>query len=297
MPTILIVDDSVVAQRMIAKALVDTQFTPAFAANGREALDRIDQEKPDLVLTDLLMPQLDGMQLVAAAKKKFPQVPIVIVTARGSEEAAAAALKAGAAGYVPKNRIATELAPAVRRLLDISHARQQQRRLISRMRRNQFEFELDTDSAYLATLNSFIQDAVAQMGICDDSDVTRLGVALDEALTNALFHGNLEISSELRGATGQELYALAKQRVTEPPFKDRKIHVRVELTCDEGIFVIRDEGPGFDLSLLPDPADSTNLDKLSGRGAMLMFMFMDEVSYNEVGNEVTLIKRRNVPSG
>ena len=85
----------------------------------------------------------------------------------------------------------------------------------------------------------------------------------------------------------------AKQRLRESPYKDRRIDVRVTLTPDEARFVIRDEGPGFDLAKLPDRTDSANLEKISGRGVMLMFMFMDDVDYNNVGNEVTLIKRRS----
>ncbi len=56
--------------------------------------------------------------------------------------------------------------------------------------------------------------------------------------------------------------------------------------------MIRDEGSGFDRSELPDPTDPENLLKSSGRGVMLMQTFMDEVIFNDRGNEVTLIKRR-----
>ncbi len=56
--------------------------------------------------------------------------------------------------------------------------------------------------------------------------------------------------------------------------------------------IIRDEGKGFDPNSLPDPTDPVNLDKVSGRGLLLMRTFVDGVRFNECGNEVTLIKRR-----
>jgi len=56
--------------------------------------------------------------------------------------------------------------------------------------------------------------------------------------------------------------------------------------------VIADEGPGFDPKSLPDPRDSESLESVSGRGVMLMRLFMDEVTYNESGNSVTLVKRK-----
>ena len=61
---------------------------------------------------------------------------------------------------------------------------------------------------------------------------------------------------------------------------------------------IRDEGPGFDRSALPDPTDPANLEKVSGRGLMLIHAFMDEVSHNASGNEITMAKRAEAaPTG
>jgi anti-sigma regulatory factor (Ser/Thr protein kinase) len=65
----------------------------------------------------------------------------------------------------------------------------------------------------------------------------------------------------------------------------------VRFAPGEATFVIQDEGPGFDPASLPDPTDPENLDKVSGRGLLLMRTFMDEVSYNDRGNQVTMIKR------
>ena len=55
--------------------------------------------------------------------------------------------------------------------------------------------------------------------------------------------------------------------------------------------MIRDEGPGFDPDGLPDPTDPENLTKASGRGVLLIRTFMDEVRFNDTGNEITMIKR------
>jgi anti-sigma regulatory factor (Ser/Thr protein kinase) len=54
---------------------------------------------------------------------------------------------------------------------------------------------------------------------------------------------------------------------------------------------VRDEGPGFDPGGLPDPTDPANLERPCGRGLLLMKTFMDEVRYNDRGNEVTMRKR------
>jgi hypothetical protein len=58
-------------------------------------------------------------------------------------------------------------------------------------------------------------------------------------------------------------------------------------------YVVRDEGPGFDPSILPDPTDPANLEQVGGRGLLLIRTFMNKVYHNERGNEITLIKDRD----
>ena len=118
---------------------------------------------------------------------------------------------------------------------------------------------------------------------------------MEEALLNSLYHGNLEVSSDLRDEETSAYEQLAKERITKEPFRDRVIHVRVKLTPELARFEIRDEGPGFDLSSIPNPTDPEYLERPSGRGMLLMRSFMDEMTYNNAGNQVTLVK--NVSSG
>jgi anti-sigma regulatory factor (Ser/Thr protein kinase) len=130
------------------------------------------------------------------------------------------------------------------------------------------------------------------MGVCGQSERIQVGIAIEEALVNAYYHGNLEVGAELRESDYKAFYALAQERTKDSPYKDRRIHVRVRMTRGQAIFTIRDEGPGFDPATLPDPTDAANLEKPGGRGVMLMQAFADEVTYNDQGNEVTLTKSR-----
>ena len=77
-----------------------------------------------------------------------------------------------------------------------------------------------------------------------------------------------------------------------PELAERRVHVSVRIDPQQAVFVIRDDGAGFDTRTLPTKGDLGALDAESGRGIVLMQAFMDEVSYNRLGNKVTLIKRR-----
>ena len=265
-----------------------------YAADGREALDQLELHIPDIVVTDLQMPELDGLELVKAVKEEYPLIPVIIITSQGSEEVAVQALQQGAASYVPKSALAQDLEETVERVLAVSHEERSQSKLMRRMSDNECSFVLENDLSLIFSLVSFLRSTVRCMRYCSETDHLRIGIALEEALLNAYYHGNLEIGSELREVDHKAYYELARQRCDEETYRDRRIYLQAKLSQSEAVFVIRDEGAGFDPSVLPDPTDPVNLERPSGRGVLLMKTFMDEVNYNDVGNQVEMIKRRTL---
>jgi len=297
MPTILVVDDSAVDRRLAGGLLArDPALSIEYAIHGLEAMERMASSLPELVLTDLVMPEMDGLELVAAVHGRYPHLPVILMTSQGSEEIAVRALEQGASSYVPKRLLSKVLLPTVQRVLAISGQNRRHARLLGCMVRDQCSFVLANDCALISALVAYLQETLAQMRLCDESECMRVGVALEEALVNAMLHGNLEVSSALRGESDEVYYALIARRSAEAPYKDRRIHVEALLARDQAVFAIRDEGPGFDPKTLPDPHDPVSLEQVSGRGVLLMRAFMDEVTYNAVGNEVTLVKRRPTPA-
>jgi anti-sigma regulatory factor (Ser/Thr protein kinase) len=154
------------------------------------------------------------------------------------------------------------------------------------------QLDVQNDPALVPELVCHLQDYLSWLKWCDKQGLARVGIALEEAITNGIFHGNLELSSELRQDGGDAFERLAQKRRRELPYCARQLHITAKVSCFEAVYVIRDEGPGFDPSTLPDPTDPTNLERVSGRGLLLIRTFMDAVSYNAAGNEITLVKRR-----
>lgn len=293
MAIVLIVDDSAVDRCLVGEYLQeDADLRVDFAANGREALAKLAQDPVDLILTDLMMPEIDGLELVGTVRRDYPLVPVILMTSQGNEEIAVQALHAGAASYVSKQMLHRKLLETVHRVLAVASRRRCHSRLMECMTDSRFTFTLNNDCALFTPLIVYLQETASQMGICNDGERTRIGVALEEALANALYHGNLEIDSQLRD-DDQAYYALVEDRMGKTPYRNRRLNIEVSLSRDKAVFVIRDEGRGFDPTTLPDPTDPANLEKASGRGILLMRMFMDEVAFNSVGNVVTLVKYVN----
>lgn len=292
MAVVLVVDDSAVDRRLVGGMLAKSPgLVVQYAADGREALAFIEAELPDIVVTDLVMPEMDGLALVSAVVDRFPQIPIILMTGKGSEEIAVAALRAGAASYVPKTALHQLLVETALDILAMTQDRRTCQRLMECLGTGEFAFTLGNDAELIPSLVSYVQRIATSVGLCDDSDVIRVCIALEESLRNAMFHGNLEISSEVREGDPEAYAELLAERLSASPWRDRRLYVNVRLSRTGGTFVVRDEGPGFDPASLPDPTDPANLERVSGRGLLLMRTFMDEVRFNATGNEVTMIKR------
>jgi CheY-like chemotaxis protein/anti-sigma regulatory factor (Ser/Thr protein kinase) len=292
MTTILVVDDSAVDQRLAGGLLEkDGKLSLKYAVNGVDALEKIKDEIPDLVLTDLVMPEMDGLELVSMVRSEYPALPVILMTSAGNEEICVQALHAGAASYVPKRALAQRLLETVYQVIEVSTHERTVTRLMECMTLSHSTFELDNDNALIPPMVNFLLEEATRIGACDEVDRTRIGVALEESLVNALVHGNLEVGSELRGDDDEAYYNLLAQRRAAAPYSSRRIHLDVIFSREAAKFVIRDEGPGFDPDDLPDPTDPANLEKACGRGVLLMRSFMDEVSYNDTGNCVTLVKK------
>jgi len=110
-----------------------------------------------------------------------------------------------------------------------------------------------------------IREEVEKAGYDPD---TQFGIklALEEAIINAIKHGN-KLS------------------------KDKRVHVEWTITPEAAQITIEDEGPGFDRSSVPDPTQSGNLEKLTGRGILLIESYMSSVQWSKGGRRVKLVKK------
>lgn len=292
MPTILVVDDSAVDRCRVAGLLrTCPDLQVGFAVDGRDALLALGRAPVDLVLTDLIMPEMDGLELVSRMTSGYPLVPVILMTGLGNEETAVRALTAGAASYVPKSLLASLLVETVQGVLEAARQERCELRLMDSLTCSETTFRLGADASVIGPLLNYLHRTIRAIGWCDQATGIRVCVALEEALNNALFHGNLEITSEVRTGDAEVFRQLVAQRQGAPPFCRRGLEVYARFTRQDATFVVRDDGPGFDPRALPDPTAPENLEKASGRGLLLMRTFMDSVEFNARGNEVTMIKR------
>jgi two-component system, OmpR family, KDP operon response regulator KdpE len=114
--TILIVDDEPAIRRLLRTSLAANDYRPIEAENGRAALEAIRREKPDLVILDLGLPDIDGLEVIRTVRATSP-VPIVVLSSRDDERGKVAALDLGADDYVTKPFGVEELVARIRTAL------------------------------------------------------------------------------------------------------------------------------------------------------------------------------------
>lgn len=306
---ILVVEDSSIDRMLIGGLLgKETAWDVSFANDGAEAIQLIGGPnggpnggpdsngssqpsfKPDVIITDLQMPNMDGLELVRHVRNSHPDVPVVLVTSHGSEQIALEALRAGATSFTPKTLLRADLNRTVHQVLEMSkHMRYTHDTKILPAPK-QVAFVLENEASLIGPMIEHLQENLPSWS---DRDRLQIGMAMDEALVNAMHHGNLEVDSRLRESENEkQYYDLIRSRKNVSPFCHRRVRIEAEFSDQHICVQISDDGQGFNPENIPDPTAEENLHQVSGRGLFLIRSFMDQVAHNIVGNQITMTKLR-----
>jgi CheY-like chemotaxis protein/anti-sigma regulatory factor (Ser/Thr protein kinase) len=302
---LLLVDDNPGDLKLAQEHMRDAgmEVSVRTASDGAAALDLLrsarvaGQELPDVVLTDLHMPRMDGLALVEALHAEFPSLPVILMTAFGSEEIAYQSLLKGASSYVPKKDMRDGLVPTLQQIGELARSQRQDLEVQACCVASEATYVLGNDIGIVPPLARQLGGTYQKMMQADENEQFHMIVALHEALSNAIYHGNLEVSTSLRreNLDDDAFHRVAEEHRTKAPYRDRHVTLTARFTADEAIFVVRDEGPGFNVASLPDPRDRSNLEEIGGRGLFLIRLFMTEVRHDARGREIIMIKRRSQP--
>ena len=128
-PTILIVDDEASIVQSLSGLLTDEGFEVNTASNGYEALQRIEAEAPDLVLLDIWMPGIDGIETLKEIKQKYPTIQVIMITGHGTIETAVQATKHGAFDFIEKPLSIDKVIVAINNALNFRRLEEENRYL------------------------------------------------------------------------------------------------------------------------------------------------------------------------
>ncbi|MBD3225794.1 MAG: response regulator [Caldithrix sp.] len=130
---ILIVDDEPDALELMQELFEKKGYICKTACNGIEALQAIKNDEPDVLITDIRMPEMDGMQLLKTLNKEHPHIPVIMVTAHGTIETAVEAMKLGAKDYILKPLRLEEILTKVERITQLNSLIKENEYLLNRL--------------------------------------------------------------------------------------------------------------------------------------------------------------------
>ncbi len=283
---VLLVEDDPSSRLYLESLLEINNIDVKSAENGIEGLNVFDEFNPDIVITDIQMPMMNGLELLEILKKKKPETVVIITTAFGSERYAIQALQLGASNYLKKPVIGNDLIPILLKYKRILFEKPDKYVACGNLLEHYYKIEFD---ARIENIPRIIDRLLQEAGCFMPKDVKfSIELGLVELITNAIEHGCLEISyfQKQKALDEHKLDDIYKTRECDPKYKDLKITVEYKFDSKSSTWTISDNGKGFDWHHLPDPTSDENLEQLSGRGIFITRFIFDELTYFGRGNVV-----------
>jgi two-component system, OmpR family, response regulator len=267
----LIVDDEVELGQILAEHLRRWGFDPTIHTEGKEAVDWSRHQQPDVLLLDLMLPDVDGYSICETLKldRETNRIPIIMTTALSGHEDKVRGLQVGADRYLTKPFTSEQLHQA------ITDAFAAQAEMGKHGTEGAIRFHLQSDTQYLEELNHLLGSLFLFSGL-DPVQIRQLATAVRELGTNAIEWGH--------------------QKQVE-----RIVTVDYRIDNEKVTIIIKDTGSGFNPQNLPhaagpeDPVGHMMVRETlglreGGFGILMSRGLVDELEYNEKGNEVRLVK-------
>jgi YesN/AraC family two-component response regulator len=290
---ILIVEDDYGSREFLYSLIKLEGFDVEMAINGEDGLEKHASYNPDLIICDIQMPKMDGLEMLSRLRKDKSDTFFIITTAFGSEDYAIDALRLGANNYLKKPIDKKSLIGLIKKYKSIIDHRlltkKAEGKIIEKELKIAFETNIEHVSAIVSQLLSEISVSF------DDSERTNIELGLDELITNSIEHGNLGITFEEKvyAADSNRIPELYKEKMENPELAKRKIYVDFKQKDGYCEWIITDEGKGFDWKSIPDPTQGAQLMELNGRGIFITNFLFDEMEYMGNGNQVRVRKKHS----
>ena len=262
--TVLVVDDDPDVLSTLAEILTELRLHPISAENGLDALDVLKTRSIDLMITDLMMPKMNGFELILRTRQLNVNIPIAVISGHGEVRNVVNALSQGAYNFITKPFTIREIENIVKRGLRLREFSLGTHRLLEGIR-NSTEMSIPSYPHLLPSVGLYIVRECQWRGIEEETFLSNISICVDELLNNALMHGN-------------DLDETKKILVTMA-FDPEKVTVSIE-----------DQGEGFGYKKIVSEF-TDNADTLPAqRGLFIVHYLMDEMFFNDKGNKVTMVK-------
>lgn len=287
---ILIVEDDLASLSFLEMILKKEGFDYRTAENGRLGYHIFKEYQPDIVLTDVNMDEMSGLELLEKVKRERAETIVILLTAYTSEENVMSAMRYGANNYFKKPVLKNTFLSVLRKYANIIQMQNYDKEIVSFQVKHTFNLQFPSNIDLIPSIVNYLVKETS--GILSPSIQLDVRLGLSELLINAVEHGNMEISFEdkeqaIQDDTLQDLY---NSRMKNEIFSKRVVDVKYSMDGKSCEWTITDQGCGFDFLKIPDPVTEDGLLRMHGRGIFICRFQFDKMEYIETGNIVKVTK-------
>lgn len=277
-----------------ACAPFDAEFTTVFLTTDEEIAEHLNYELPEISVMNCSDPALDIRSVVHTLRSDPWLHYGGFILVYDPERVSVRSHPLGDLNVVSTmetHRIA-QYFPRLLRILSVNQNILFQRDIHALLRQNlSGVFVLDNDPFDLATYANLLSNFLFNAGLISADQREGFHIALMELLVNAIEHGNCRISHEEKSAyleTGRDPMELIREKNADPDVRARKVYLSYRIRPQASRFTIRDQGEGFDWRSYRAPSGESGALKPHGRGIAMAEHYLQNLEYNETGNEVSV---------
>ena len=280
---ILVVDDSRTVRMALEALLEGMGLEVLLAKDGRQCLEVLEQEKPDAIILDIIMPEMDGFEVLRWIKKqsRLRDIPVIMQTVVDDTKSIRQGIDEGAFYYLTKPVEEALMQSIINAALGDLHKKEALREKIAD---TENPFELMVEGTF--RFKTLAEGEYLALRIANASSSPKDTVVINELFVNAVEHGNLGITYDDKteyvdqGTWETEI----ARRLALPEHADKDVTVNIKRYPNKMTVLIADQGPGFDFKKYSELDESRALDN-HGRGIVMAKMYLD-FQYLGSGNKV-----------
>lgn len=294
---ILVVEDEPISREILENMVRAVSCEVLVAEDGEQGWEIFQSKKPDIVISDIQMPKMNGLELLSAIRSSNDSTIVIIVTSYGREEFALEALHRRANNFLRKPFQPEELLPMLKKYSETIKQRKNKQSTLGCITHREMTIRFPNK---LNLVPQMARRVIGEIGsMIPREELLNVHLGLAELIANAIEHGNLEVTCEEKQMANVEdplgaMEKLMEERMKNPHLAKRLVTVSCRLSSVQCEWTVEDEGKGFDWRSWPKEIESNSLNKISGRGIFLCREFFDHLEFLDPGNKV-LVRKKLTP--
>lgn len=292
---ILVVDDNPEILKDLSTLLALHQYQVDTTTSGYEAIRKLKKLCYDLVICDIEIPDINGLDFLEKLRQYNWSQEVILITGYLERDYYSRAIRLGAADFISKPIDSKQLLKSIEAVKQRSLLKHNHSVSFEAFEEAQISYVIDPIKFSHKTINQIMNPFLSKYLDLSQDTLNELLICADEMLTNAYFHGILELTKEERALEYSQLKAIIVQKLNHPSISSRRIRFAIVINKEENSIrmTVEDDGNGFDytnyLQQVTEPT-SLNLD-CYGRGLTMLYHLSDSLVYSNGGRKVEITRK------